>query len=37
VWIPVAATKPDVTVVQIAMIRQHQSNDPDIGYNRWPR
>jgi hypothetical protein len=36
-WESETATHPEVTVVEIAMIRQHQSNDPDIGYNRWPR
>ena len=36
-WESTSATHADVTAVEIAMIRQHRSNDPDIGYNRWPR
>ena len=35
-WESETATTAEVTAVEIAMIRQHRSNDPNIGYNRWP-
>ena len=31
------ATDAEVRAVEIAMIRELRSNDPAIGYNRWPR
>jgi hypothetical protein len=31
------ATDSEVRAVELAMIRELRSNDPAIGYNRWPR
>ena len=31
------AADAEVRAVEIAMIRELRSNDPAIGYNRWPR
>jgi hypothetical protein len=36
-WESETATQSEVTVVEVAMIRELRSNDPAIGYNRWPR
>jgi len=36
-WESETATDGEVTAVELAMIRQLKSNEPDIGYNRWPR
>src|SRR4051794_13676299 len=31
------ATDAEVRAVELAMIRELRSNDPAVGYNRWPR
>ena len=31
------ATDAEVRAVEVAMIRELRSNDPAVGYNRWPR
>jgi hypothetical protein len=31
------ATDAEISEREIALIREHRSNDPAIGYNRWPR
>ena len=31
------ATVAEVRAVEVAMIRELRSNDPVVGYNRWPR
>ena len=36
-WESDTASPSEVTMVEIEMIRQHRSNDPAVGYNRWPR
>jgi hypothetical protein len=36
-WESDTATDAEVTAVEVRMIRKHRSNDPAIGYNRWPR
>ena len=36
-WSSTTATDTDVAQVEVEMIRQYRSNDPAIGYNRWPR
>jgi hypothetical protein len=36
-WESEAATNAEVNRVEVEAIRIHRSNDPNIGYNRWPR
>lgn len=36
-WESETATDSDVARVEVEMIRRHRSNDPAVGYNRWPR
>lgn len=31
------ATDGEVRAIEVAMIRELRSNDPAVGYNRWPR
>jgi hypothetical protein len=31
------ATDDEISEREIALIREHRSNDPAIGYNQWPR
>jgi len=35
-WESDAATDEELSVMEIKMIREHRSNDPKIGYNRFP-
>ena len=35
-WESETATNAELSAVEIALIRQHRSNVPAIGYNRWP-
>lgn len=36
-WESEAASDAEVSRVEVEAIRAHRSNDPAIGYNRWPR
>lgn len=36
IWESQTATPAEVTQSEVALIRQYQSNEPAIGYNRWP-
>lgn len=36
-WESESASRSEVTAVEVAMIREYRSNDPSVGYNRWPR
>ena len=36
-WESDIATEAELTAKEIEMIRKYQSNDPEIGYNRWPK
>lgn len=36
-WESDSATDADLAEKEIEMIRRFQSNNPDIGYNRWPK
>ena len=36
-WQSDSASDSEVNQVEIAFIRELRSNDPAIGYNRWPR
>ena len=31
------ATDAEINAREVALIREHRSNDPAIGYNQWPR
>lgn len=35
-WESETATAAEVSRVEVEAIRVYRSNDPDIGYNRWP-
>ena len=36
-WEAETATRSEVTAMEIHFIRELRSNDPAVGYNRWPR
>ena len=36
-WESDTATEKELSAKEVEMIREHRSNDPDIGYKRWPR
>ncbi len=36
-WESDIATEAELTAKEIEIIRKYQSNDPEIGYNRWPK
>ena len=36
-WASETATDAEVSRTEVNLIRQFKSNDPLIGYNRWPR
>ncbi len=36
-WESETATEAELSAKEIEMIRAHRSNDPRIGYNRWPK
>ena len=36
-WSSETATDSEVSKMEIQLIRTHRSNDPAIGYNRWPK
>lgn len=36
-WESESASNVDVNRKEIELIRQFRSNDPEIGYNRWPK
>lgn len=36
-WESDTATDREVNEKEVELIRFHRSNDPEIGYNRWPR
>ena len=36
-WESEHATESDLAAKEVEMIRKYQANDPDIGYNRWPK
>ncbi len=35
-WESQTATESELSAKEIEMIRAHRSNDPAVGYNRWP-
>ena len=36
-WESETATDQEAAVVELRLIRELRSNDPSVGYNRWPR
>jgi len=36
-WESDTATDAELTAKEVEMIRKYNSNDPDIGYNQWPK
>ena len=36
-WESESASDQDVSLKEVELIRELRSNDPEIGYNRWPR
>lgn len=37
IWYSDSASKVEVNAKEVEFIRMHQSNNPEIGYNRWPK
>lgn len=35
-WESETATDREVALEEVRIIREHASNDPSVGYNRWP-
>ena len=36
-WESETATATELSQKEVEFIRQHRSNDPAVGYNRWPK
>jgi len=36
-WESETASDSEVSRKEVELIREHRSNDPTIGYNRWPK
>lgn len=36
-WESETATEEELSAKEVEMIKSHRSNDPAIGYNRWPK
>lgn len=36
-WQSDIATEAELSAKEVEMIRLYRSNDPEIGYNRWPK
>ena len=36
-WSSMTASDAEVSRVEVEMIRCYRANDPEFGYNRWPR
>jgi hypothetical protein len=36
-WESDTATEQELSAKEVEFIRLHRSNDPTVGYNRWPR
>jgi hypothetical protein len=37
IWESEAATDSEVSAEEVRLINQYESNNPDVGYNRWPK
>ena len=36
-WESDSASEEELSAKEVELIREHRSNDPEIGYNRWPK
>jgi hypothetical protein len=36
-WWSETATDSELRAKELELIRLHRANDPEVGYNRWPR
>ena len=36
-WESETATDEEASAKEVEMIRKHRANDPEVGYNRWPK
>lgn len=36
-WESETASDAEVSMKEVELIRHHRSNDPTVGYNRWPK
>ena len=36
-WESDDCTDAELSAVEVEMIRKYKSNDPEVGYNRWPK
>ena len=36
-WESDTASEEELSAMEVELIREHRSNDPEIGYNRWPK
>lgn len=36
-WESETASEAELSAKEVEMIRKYRSNDPNIGYNRWPK
>lgn len=36
-WWSETASDSEVRAKEVDLIRHHKSNDPEVGYNRWPK
>ena len=36
-WESATATESELAAKEVVMIRAHRANDPEVGYNRWPK
>lgn len=36
-WESETATRAEISQKEIEFIRENRSNDPEVGYNQWPR
>lgn len=36
-WESALASEAELSAIEVEMIRKYRSNDPNIGYNRWPK
>lgn len=37
IWESESASDTEVNIEEVKLINQYQSNNPQIGYNRWPK
>ena len=37
IWSSSTASESEVSQKEVELIREHKSNEPEVGYNRWPK